>query len=1100
MRSVPWHVKGVAPAARETAQEAARRSGLSVGEWLNTTILGASGPSRPGALRAAAVDERARERQGRPDPGLSALNDRLDILTRQIDRLVNSAPRNGGDGIPNQLATAISRLDQRLDQLIRDGRTANSAMERRVDDVDRALASLGQERLRSAFVPARDSMEAAVAEISARQRLLDGVPAGPEAYAPPPRSRPAPPPPPPVQDLSGLEQQLRAITGQLESLNRPCRIDEAVVALRADLADIGGTLREAMPRRAVEALEGEVRKLAAQIAGGRDHGVGPAATAGLERGLAEVRDALRGLTPAENLVGFDEALQTLSRKVDLLTMSGQDPAALKQLETAVEGLRGLVAHVASGDTLSALAAEVRSLGDKFDRVAARPADDILRTLERRINAIAEAIETLRHDGSRSAVPAGFEDLIQSLTDKIERIQLSRTDHFAIGNLEERITTLVEKLDASEARLGHLGAIERGMAELLVHLEEMRSGQSATAPRAAAAPAAPAIAASPIAPVVDGLSRDVDHIKRSQTVVGRRTEDSLEAVQGTIGDVVNRLAMIESDLRTETRTPPPPSDPAGEPDERLDPAASSRTAAAESTPAASPPAQPSRSKQTPPRTAIDPSLPPDYPLEPGSGAPRARGGASAADRIAASEAPLRTARAAPVPAADTEGEPMNFLQAARRAAKAAAMQQASGDAKPDAADPDGSASKLSDRLKQLFVGFGVVVAVASTFRFAGIYLDPERVILADAPAARTELAQLPPGLPGTARAISIPDLSAGLAPAPPARSLPVIASAPAPTPAGESAFAGSPPSGAIMPDRSLHALAVASRTDVTGSLPQRSDTAAKSAPALAAAAAPATPPAPVESAALPGAGNPAVPVIPAEPPPAAGITKGLLAAATGGNAAAAHEVALRYAEGRGVAQSYKDAAHWYERAAKGGLTPAQFRLGTMYEKGLGVAKDLKEARRLYLAAADKHNAKAMHNIAVLYAEGVDGKPDYRAAAQWFRKAADYGVADSQYNLAILYARGIGVEQNLVDAYKWFALAANGGDKEAAKKRDDVAGRLDPKILTVARQGVQSWTATPQPEEATSVKMPPGGWDKAATPAEPAKAKDRGRRQVQAAIVR
>ena len=119
------------------------------------------------------------------------------------------------------------------------------------------------------------------------------------------------------------------------------------------------------------------------------------------------------------------------------------------------------------------------------------------------------------------------------------------------------------------------------------------------------------------------------------------------------------------------------------------------------------------------------------------------------------------------------------------------------------------------------------------------------------------------------------------------------------------------------------------------------------------------------------------------------------------------------------------------------------------------KDLDKARQLYLQAADKGNAKAIHNLAVLYAEGIDGKPDYRTAAQWFRKAADRGVADSQYNLGILYARGIGVDQNLAESYKWFALAAQQGDQDAAKKRDDVAGRLDQQSLVAARLAVQTW---------------------------------------------
>src|SRR5215831_17853691 len=36
---VPWQVKGVGRHAQETAREAARRSGLSVGEWLDSVIL-----------------------------------------------------------------------------------------------------------------------------------------------------------------------------------------------------------------------------------------------------------------------------------------------------------------------------------------------------------------------------------------------------------------------------------------------------------------------------------------------------------------------------------------------------------------------------------------------------------------------------------------------------------------------------------------------------------------------------------------------------------------------------------------------------------------------------------------------------------------------------------------------------------------------------------------------------------------------------------------------------------------------------------------------------------------------------------------------------
>ena len=79
-------------------------------------------------------------------------------------------------------------------------------------------------------------------------------------------------------------------------------------------------------------------------------------------------------------------------------------------------------------------------------------------------------------------------------------------------------------------------------------------------------------------------------------------------------------------------------------------------------------------------------------------------------------------------------------------------------------------------------------------------------------------------------------------------------------------------------------------------------------------------------------------------------------------------------------------------------------------------------------------------------------------------------DSQYNLAILYARGIGVETNLAEAFKWFALASRDGDRDAAKKRDDVAARLDKQSLAAAMAAAQSWQAQPQPDAAIKVTGP------------------------------
>ena len=208
---------------------------------------------------------------------------------------------------------------------------------------------------------------------------------------------------------------------------------------------------------------------------------------------------------------------------------------------------------------------------------------------------------------------------------------------------------------------------------------------------------------------------------------------------------------------------------------------------------------------------------------------------------------------------------------------------------------------------------------------------------------------------------------------------------------------------------------------------------------------------------------------------------LRAAALKGDPTAAYEVGVRFAEGKGIAPNFDEAAKWYDRAAQAGVVPAIFRLGTFYEKGLSVKKDVDIARRYYLQAAERGNAKAMHNLAVLDADGGGKGANYKSAAQWFRKAADRGVADSQFNLGILYARGIGVEQNLAESFKWFSLAAAQGDADSGRKRDDIAKRLDAQSLAAAKLAIQTFTPEPQPDDAVNVATPQGGWDIAPVPA-------------------
>jgi localization factor PodJL len=1016
---VPWQVEDIPQQAREAAREAARRSGMSVGEWLDSVIS-----DRAKHEGGEAFDDDDRHgRAGAAD--IAEVRERLDEVGRQLDQLsrLNTTqaylrPNLHPDESSRELVDVIWRLDRRLDQLIASGHLPNGAGERGFSAVEREGPALSGDP--------STPLEQALMEIAQRQRALDAD--GGPAAAPSARSDVLPRAP--TQGLSNLEDQLRQVTTRIETL-RPCGVNEAVETLRDDLAEIGLMLKEAMPRQSIEALEAEVRSLSERLNLSRPSDGADAAIASVERGLAEIRDALRALTPAENLVGVDQTVRELSRKIDLIAFNSQDPAAMEQLEGAIVGLRGIATQVASDGTLAKLSEDVRDMAAKVDQIASSA--ELLATLEHRISSMADVLET-RHQAGAPA--SDLEAVVKGLADRLERLGLSHSDQAAVGQLEDRITSLVEKLDTSNAKLNHLETIEQALSDLLAHLEREPVER----------PVAPA------SPEVSSLRQDV-----------QQTQHSLESVQGALDHLIDRLASIENDMRSAGPLPAAaaPAAPPVAPTRAASPAPAVPPAAAAARVAERNPTAAAKNEHRP----IDASLPPDHPLEPG--ATRGRSGNSPGDRIAASEAALGSVKP---PAVPEPGPKSNFIAAARRAAQAANSESVT---RTDKATPAAAATKATpgttaggwgNRVRSLLVAASVVAIVLGSLHLVVSMFNASDEA-GDGPAPQ-ETQSLPNGGERNA-APQAPDRSttdngqAAPSPKMPAPPAPGRQSLISPSDGQTSA----PPLPAVSP--------AAADKDLTGSISRPA--AVPASPAM-----PVFPTVPATTELTPALSPHGARATGVDKLPAA-IGGALRAAATKGDAAAEYEIAQRYAEGRGVPQNLTEAADWYDRAAKQGLAPAQFRLGGFYEKGFGVKKDLDAARRLYSAAAEAGNAKAMHNLAVLYAEGIDGKPDYQNAAKWFRKAADYGLTDSQYNLGILHGRGIGMPTDLAEAYKWFALAARDGDRESAAKRDDVGGRMDAKSLATAKLAVEAWAPLEQPEAAIQTAAPAGGWDNAAVPA-------------------
>src|SRR5882724_5091799 len=111
---VSWSVEGIDPSVRERAEAAARRAGMSLSDWLNSTIGDSASPH----FRAPS-DSRPML-PGQETPDIADIHQRLDSITRQIEQISRPAPRTEASrndavraepGVARQLNDAISRLD-----------------------------------------------------------------------------------------------------------------------------------------------------------------------------------------------------------------------------------------------------------------------------------------------------------------------------------------------------------------------------------------------------------------------------------------------------------------------------------------------------------------------------------------------------------------------------------------------------------------------------------------------------------------------------------------------------------------------------------------------------------------------------------------------------------------------------------------------------------------------------------------------------------------------------------------------------------------------------------------------------------------------------
>ncbi len=1032
---IPWSIKGVEPELREVAKSAARRSGMTLGEWLNSAINvqadgtvpsedGTSAQSETRSLISTHPIERAaskleniaaqlsrlasRETEGsyRPLPSaedqfqfakvlgrvetserqtteqFAAMNDRLATISRQITR-AQPAKIEEAPGFM-ALEKAVRNIVEHLD--VSDKRTREnmkSLQERMGEMASRASGGA------STQAPAFSQLENRLAELS---RKIE-QPTQP-AYT------------------EQLRSQIEQLTGRIDTVR-----------------DTAETLANRAQTQAVQEAQGELRTIEARIVGL----------------LNEAKQSI-----AQNQVGpaefqrFRHEIDKLNNRIDETSRGQASDRDVSALKIAIEQLATKVAQNAHAQPMAEIDRKVVEISQKLEKAEAAARNmPALSDLERR-----------------------FAELDQRLA---QSLQAPSAQHAEA--LTQKLVEVDDRLARTEHQLGHLETIERAISQLYDTIEQNRKSTHDIASDAARSMVAQVAGqtAAPVslahAPEIMALESGLKAVREASAHADQRSQETLEAVHETLEHIVSKLAELETAAIGQRLV-----HAAGPTAFALPEVAPTVSVRSEAAPAETFSDEPSIfATTTHPIEATN-----DEPLEMPDMAsvfqkePKSE---NFMDPIfTSSHNPFAYSDEANTPAASPaeapEGGISDFVAAARR------MHQASQNA-----TAHGLAGVVPEKKQHSIKtkGFSLPFLKRRSDGNAGLHaaaapeLAVESVTAAPKPANPIEGSRrrliligflvLAIGTFGITNMLGRMHQTDAPAPSSAVEQPAAVEVAPitiSPAGAQQQTTPQQPepaPLAKPMQQGDANSAFPAADPILTGTLP-----AVKTAPAAPAAETAATSAKPVSV------------VIDA----AVGPSK-LRQAAEGGDAGAQFIIASHYLNGDTTVIDYAKAAYWYGKASAAGSAPAQYRLATLYERGKGVEKNLAAALSWYERSGASGNVKAMHNAAVLSAGNEAGTPDYTRAYKWFSLAASHGLKDSEFNLAVLIERGLGTKQDNSAALFWYMAAAAQDDPDAKTHVDTLSKSLAAATVDAVKAKFKTWVPEKAPETANTVGANDAQWN-------------------------
>lgn len=448
--AAPWSVKGIEPRAREVAKDLARRSGMTLGEWLNQMIM--EGDEEDGyvplprrAHAAESYDRRSRRR--RLDDVYAREDEQLDRALAAVEALTERM-----EAAERRSTLAISGVDQAVSGLVRrleSAEQAHAVQGRRIDDIAEELRE-GHKRLRRFEQETGPRHAEALGKIEGALGKLAG-----QFYEAEARGR---------DGMTALRDRM----DRFERDSSPDRMAEAVVARVASRLDEA----QARTAHALRHLEGSFGQLDQRLRGVEQRAGAAAETGRLEQ-LAETLTRKVEESRAEMLQRFDSAARD---------------GHIDKLERAVGDL---AAHVQASERRSAQAVE--AMGKEVLRIAEN-LNRRVQSAEQGQTKALQAVETLGRDLTRSlgAEVGKVADAIEQRLRRADEAHASGLERLGgeIARISERLSERiaqnerrsVEGVEALSERLGRVSdkmesRYERASAELA---ERMRQSEERTA--------------------------------------------------------------------------------------------------------------------------------------------------------------------------------------------------------------------------------------------------------------------------------------------------------------------------------------------------------------------------------------------------------------------------------------------------------------------------------------------------------------------------------------------------------------------------------------------------------------------------------------------